>query len=485
MRFLASKGVIAALIVTLFAVLGWLLWRRFTRRAAIRTVRRFRARIDRFKLTRKQYITEALLSDAAIATAVRAHAANQQLPPAAVWRTVRAYVDEIVPVFSVLAYYQFGLALSRAVLTLFWKVDVAHVRRASFVELPRDSIVIHLMNHRSNADYVLAGYALAGQVAISYAVGEWARVFPLESLFKTFGAYFIRRRYREPLYHAVLERYVHLVTRNGVTQGIFPEGGLSRDGRFRPAKVGLLDYVLGVAREPGFAERLYVVPVALNYDRVLEDRSLLRELRVAEGERPPGRFAQSREVTSYVLWNAWRILARRWKRYGQAAVVIGEPVALAPWFARLERAGRGLFTLERHERLGEVQRLVDDVMRRVGEIMPVTPVPLVCAAIQTFDAEFIVEDALLERVREMRDVLLHHARRVSHADEDVKETLERAFALLHLRRVITREGTGYLVLPRGRELISFYANSIAHLLGEFEAAVRARDALPVHAVVDA
>src|SRR3970040_2546103 len=97
MRFLASRAVIAPLIVTLFAVLGWLLWRRFTRRAAIRTVRRFRARIDRFKLTRKQYITEALLSDAAIATAVRAHAANQQLAPAAVWRTVRAYVDGICP----------------------------------------------------------------------------------------------------------------------------------------------------------------------------------------------------------------------------------------------------------------------------------------------------------------------------------------------------------------------------------------------------
>ncbi len=113
------------------------------------------------------------------------------------------------------------------------------------------------MNHRSNADYVLAGYALAGQVAISYAVGEWARVFPLEYIFKRFGAYFIRRRFREPLYHTVLERYVQLITRNGVTQGIFPEGGLSRDGKLRPAKIGLLDYALGVAREPGFAERIY------------------------------------------------------------------------------------------------------------------------------------------------------------------------------------------------------------------------------------
>ena len=78
--------------------------------------------------------------------------------------------------------------------------------------MPRDAIVIYLMNHRSNADYVLVGYVLAGRVAISYAVGEWARTFPLEYIFKSFGSYFIRRKYRETLYHTVLERYVQLIT---------------------------------------------------------------------------------------------------------------------------------------------------------------------------------------------------------------------------------------------------------------------------------
>ena len=194
--------------------------------------------------------------------------------------------------------------------------SLASIESDRFDELPGESIVIYIMNHRSNADYVLAGYALAGQVAISYAVGEWARVFPLEYLFKSFGSYFIRRRFREPLYHTVLERYVQLVTRNGVTQGIFPEGGLSRDGKLRAAKIGLLDYALGVAREPGFAERFYLVPVGINYDRVLEDRSLLRELR--ESERPStartGRITQLREVLGYAVWNTGRLLSRRWIR---------------------------------------------------------------------------------------------------------------------------------------------------------------------------
>src|SRR4029434_9028406 len=152
-------------------------------------------------------------------------------------------------------------------------------------ELPRDAVVLYLANHRSNADYVLLAYVLAGDVSISYAVGEWARAFPLEYVFKSFGSYFVRRRYREPLYHTVLERYVQLITREGVTQGIFVEGGLTRDGRLRAPKIGLLDYVLGIGRDPEYAARLHVVPVAVNYDRVLEDRSLLRDLETRDGGR--------------------------------------------------------------------------------------------------------------------------------------------------------------------------------------------------------
>ena len=47
-----------------------------------------------------------------------------------------------------------------------------------------------------------------------------------------------------------------------------------------------------------------------------------------------------------------------------------------------------------------------------------------------------------------------------------------------MRRVLVRDGSGYLVLAEGRPLVSYYANSIAHLLAAFEAGVRIRDALP-------
>lgn len=473
--------VLAALVV--LVPVGRAAWHRWTHRAALRAMLRFRARVDRFKLTGKRYIRTSLLADEQVAAAVRAHAEGQGLSRERTWARVREYIDEIVPAFNLLMYYQVGYAAAKASLELFYKVSVKVRDPGAFARLPRESIVIYLMNHRSNADYVLASYALAGKVAISYAVGEWARVFPLEYLFKSFGSYFIRRRYREPLYHTVLERYVQLITRNGVTQGLFPEGGLSRDGHLRPAKIGLLDYMLGTAAEPGFADRMHVVPVAINYDRVLEDRSLLRELRASEGGARAGRLQQFREVLNYAVSSFGRLSTRRWKRYGRAAVVVGDPVPVAPWLAGLAADGAPLFARPRPERLAEVQRFTDAMMVRIGAIVPVTAVPLVCAALQTFDAELIPAARLLERIERLRDALVHQGAEVVEPAREAAETFERAFRMLRMRRVLTQEGDAFVILPHGRELISYYANGIAHLCGAWEAAVRERDALPADALV--
>ena len=460
-------------------VLGGLLLMGILRRAGRRTLWRHRGHVDRFKFTRKSYVIANVLAEPAVAEAVRAHSALNGEDEAATWQRVRRYLDEIVPFFNVLAYYRLGYNVSRFVLGVFYKVSVEHERPDPFRGLPRDSVVIYLMNHRSNADYVLVTYVLMGAVSISYAVGEWARAFPLEYLFKSFGSYFIRRRYREPLYHAVLQSYVQLITRNGVTQGIFPEGGLTRDGALRPAKIGLLDYAMAVARDPSVRARMYVVPVAINYDRVLEDRSLLRELELHADRPVTSRLAQVREVGRFLFWNSTRVVLGRWRRYGRAAVTIGQPISVNAWLSSLEREGVELFSLERSARLGRLQVFCDDVLARIGAIIPVTPVPLACAAVQSFDADFISHEHLVERMAAMRDVLQESNGRVVRADRDIEVTFDRAYRMLHLRRMIARTGDGYLVLPHGRPLISYYANSIVHLLGPFSEGVRQRDRLPL------
>ena len=157
---------------------------------------------------------------------------------------------------------------------------------------------------------------------------------------------------------------------------------------------------------------------------------------------------------------------------------MGKPFHVQPWLA----AQGDVLSLPREQRLPVVQTLCDEVMARIGAIVPVTPVALACAAIQSFDRDFIPRADLLARMEEMRAVLVELNARMLRADRDIAETFDRAWRMLRMRRMLAESGDGYAVLPGSRELVSYYANGIAHLLGEFEAGLRERDALPMERV---
>jgi glycerol-3-phosphate O-acyltransferase len=161
-----------------------LVWRQVWGWRGLRAVRRrFPARIDRYQHAGRPRIRAALLADPEVAAAVAAHVGATGETVDATWARVRVYLDEIVPSFNLLAYHRLGYGVARLLLPLLYKVSVGHEPRAALNAIPRESVVIYLMNHRSNADYVLVAYVLSGRVAVSYAVGEWARVWPLETLF--------------------------------------------------------------------------------------------------------------------------------------------------------------------------------------------------------------------------------------------------------------------------------------------------------------
>jgi len=434
-------------------------WRQTWSRRRLRAVRRqFPARIDRYHHAGKARIRAALLADPEVAEAVAAHVAATGETSDTAWIRVKAYLDEIIPSFNLLAYYRLGYGVARLLLPLLYKVSVEHEAREALNAIPRDAVVVYLMNHRSNADYVLVAYVLSGRVAVSYAVGEWARVWPLETLFKSFGSYFVRRRYKEALYHKVLERYVQLITRNGVTQGVFIEGGLSRDGAFRPPKLGLLDYLARVKREPGFTHPVYFVPVAINYDRVLEDRSLLRELQAPE-ERLPRR-EQVAEVASYVVKVCGRFLLRRARRYGRACVNFAAPVSLDEWLAR----NPGILEKPREERLARLAGLADEVMARIAAAMPVTAVALACAALLQDERPTLSRADWQARLSDLRFVLRGAGAHLVGGERSSAEVLDRALVMLTLRHVVVAEGHDFSVDRTQTPLLRYYANSIAHFL---------------------
>ena len=431
--------------------------------AALRALRRrLGGRVDRFLRRGAGSVRRELVADPRVAEAVLAHVAATGESEARAWQRVHEYAREIVPSFSLVAYYRFGYLVARGLIPLFYRVSVGYEAREALNAIPRTSSVVYLMNHRSNADYVVVAFVLSGEVALSYAVGEWARVWPLETLFKSFGSYFVRRGYPEPLYHKVLERYVQLATRHGVTQGIFLEGGLSRDGRFRPPKLGLLDNLVRTKLEPGFDLPLTIIPVAINYDRVLEDRSLLRELQ-SPAERLPRR-EQILEVARYVLKVSTRFLLRRARRYGRACVNFGAPLRVDDWLAE----NPGVLLLPREQRLARLRALADDVMARIAAVMPVTAVALASDALLRHPGDSISRESWEARIADLRLVLKGSRAPVVGDDRTNDQLLDRALVMLTLRRVVVAVGREYRIDRSQEPLLRYYANSIAHYFEPYE-----------------
>lgn len=457
MPLVAWLGLSAAVLLLGGAVL-WLA-RRGLRHAARAAIHRFRARLARYHLQQRTLAKAALATDPVVQASVIRHAREHAMTAAATRRRVERYIDEIVPQLNILSYYKIGYNLAKLVLNLLYRVTVDYQDEAALERIPKKDGVVYLMNHRSNVDYVVVAYVLAYGAHVSYAVGEWARVWPLEYVFKSFGSYFVRRGFREPLYHAVLERYVQLITRNGVTQGFFPEGRLSRDGRLGPPKLGLLDYLCRTLLDPDFTRDIWLIPVAMNFDRVLEDRSLIREL-VDERERP-GRLSQFWTVVSYVASNVARLVTGRLTRYGRAAVNFGTPLSLRGWIAA---AGRNVLELPKEERLARLQALAQEMMTRIGAIIPVTPVPLAAAALLSFEQTVIPQAAVLERMDQLRDRLHDVNAKVVRGDTRIADVWDRAWRMLRMRHLVVQQGDSMVVLPGGRPLLEFYANSIGHLL---------------------
>ncbi len=471
---------------------------RLFRRRSRAVVRRFRARIERFKLTQKKYIKYQLMKEPAIWQAMEAYEKEHHASPERTLERVEGYIDEIVPHFNILSYYAFGYRLAHVLLNLVYNVVIDRKNIEEQKKIPKDSIVIYIMNHRSNADYVLVAYMLAERISLSYAVGEWARIWPLEYIFKSFGSYFIRRKYREPLYHTVLEKYVQLISKNGITQGIFIEGGLSRDGKLREPKIGLLDYIIRTVQDPAFTKDLVFVPVGINYDRVLEDLTLVREARGAPPEKRGLKKILSGAaivvtIPRVIVRNGFYYIFKGIRKYGYTSVAVGEHVSLRDYLAGL---GRDIFSLPTDERIEEVKRFSEHVLSLVGRVVPVTPVTFTAAAIQTDGRGVIPRSDLVERMIGMKkrlirgdarivrgtefvDLMLEKRRLAFEADdrtgellsfergiidmEEIEKTIDLALEVLSLRKIVRAKKDTVVINPKRREILTYYANSISQL----------------------
>ena len=245
---------------------------------------RLNIKLRPFQLTKRQVLLDRLVHDSQVLEHVQQFSLDDEVPREVMMEKVQQYAREIVPSFNAYIYYRLGFWLAKKLARLLYRVRVNADQSEKLKNVTDDATVVFVMNHRSNMDYILVSFLVAEKMALSYAVGEWARVWPLQGLIKSMGAYFVRRNSRNPLYRKVLERYIDMATREGVCQAVFPEGGVSRDGNLRPPKLGFLDYMLRNYDYRRDRDVIFI-PVGINYDRVLEDRTLLLSMDIPKRKR--------------------------------------------------------------------------------------------------------------------------------------------------------------------------------------------------------
>ncbi len=415
-------------------------------------------RIQPFKLTRRQSLIDQLMYDPQIITAAEADAKAKSIPISVAMKKAERYAREIVPSFSPLAYYGVGTRMARWLSEFVYRVRLGYADDDKLRAIKPDSAVVFVMNHRSNMDYVLVTYMAAARASLSYAVGEWARVWGLQSLLRAMGAYFIRRASNNDLYRKVLARYVAMATREGVTQAVFPEGGLSRDGKLRTPKLGLLSYMVSDF-DPNTTKDIVFVPVGINYDRVVEDRILTRGI---EKEISGRTF---RVGFGSIFGFASRLISLRVRgklyRYGYACVSFGNPVSFTQWLKKNKLAFE---KLNEKKRFAAIQALGEDLLAEVGQVIPVLPVAL---AAQVFLDAGRHELGELELKLLVFDLILKLEKSGAHIHlprEDRDYAVSTGLRMLTLRKLVLQTKDGlYRANPKENVLLNYYANSIAHL----------------------
>ena len=199
--------VVMAGALALWAVLYLLLipgGRWFVRRRVNRMIdelnTRLQLQIPAFQQTKRQVLIDRLTCDPEVMEAVEAVAQESGVPRDVLVRKVERYAREIVPSFNAYAYFRIGYHLARRTVQLLYRVRLGYSDDDALSRIEPDASVVFVMNHRSNMDYVLVAYLAASRSALSYAVGEWARIWPLQTLIRTLGAYFVRRKSDNRLY---------------------------------------------------------------------------------------------------------------------------------------------------------------------------------------------------------------------------------------------------------------------------------------------
>lgn len=321
----------------------------------------------------------------------------------------------------------------------------------------KDGTLVLLPSHKSHLDYiVLSRVFLQAQMPVPLiAAGDNLNFFPLGSVLRRGGAFFIRRSFKgDKLYGAVVDAYVRRLLMDGWPLEAFLEGGRSRTGKLLAPKTGLLsmlvDAALSTATRP-----VYFCPISIGYERIVEERSYARELGGAEKRKEDVRG----------LLGAAKLVAGR---YGRLNVQFGEPLTLAQVLADIapaEQPGEALHAnlhgvpLSPPRRRAIVTRLAYRTMNEINRVTAVTASAIVSTVLLTATKRGVSHRELIDRCDQLLTVLDGYGARFADGVAEARDGGKRvrAVAALAALDLMVRAGhiearlPGAPTKPRGRQ----------------------------------
>jgi glycerol-3-phosphate O-acyltransferase len=340
--------------------------------------------------------------------------------PAKVREKVLAYLDEL----RTTQRYPFYRALQHPLYPILRKVT----RHDEHIDIVHDAVrghrVVYASNHRSHIDYLVEPLVLDDNGVRPPLIAAGINLFggPLGLIHKhVTGAVPIRRATKDPIYLTTLKAYIAELLRDHDLL-FYPEGGRSYSGEMKPHKTGILHAVL----QSG-VRNVLLIPVAIAYDLVLEDRAIARQ----------GVKKRQRPFTYELAEMVGLAVGYRSRSY----VTFGAPVDV------------GAYDPDSRKDALDLAHLTRDT---IGKLFKVLPTAIVASAMRPSIARADLEsnvDAALDRLKAAGANLLE--RDAKHAVEDGLERLEQ-------RGVVQAEGARLRV--RDRNVLRYYARSIQHLL---------------------
>jgi glycerol-3-phosphate O-acyltransferase len=427
------------------------------RRALLIFLRREEKPVAGAALLPAHRVEERVIADPEVQDVIAEVAGERRWGGGRAERRARRYVREIAARPSPTVLAVLDSIVTWIFLKLFDRLEVHGLEKVA--EAAKLHPVVLVPCHRSHLDYLILSWLFYERHLVPplVAAGINLSFWPLGSIFRRAGGFFLRRSFEgDRLYATVFRSYVRQLIKDGVTQEFFIEGTRSRTGRTLEPRFGMLNMVLESYAQ-GVRRDVFLVPIGFTYERLVEERSITEER---------GGAAKARENLRELL-GARQLLRRR---HGAVMIRFGEPISLAE---RLEANRSVLASRDPQEapaRRAVAQRFGFDVCRRLNALVSVGRTGVAAAALVATPARGISRQDFVQRVQELVGLLRHLEVPMGWAlEEDVQtddlsgtvEFLEQAELI---RRIPDRRGEILVFDDRAREILDYYRGGLAPAL---------------------